>query len=178
VDDGEDADVIVHEYGHSLQSQATKGFGRSVATGSMGEGFGDYLAAAMSALQTGGSAFDTCIFDWDSVSYSRTGCGRKADKSLDIKRANRRCFEEIHCTGEVWASALFELRSGLGADLAGRAVMDRVVLESHFMLTPGASFRDGARALIAADQLLYAGAHAAAIEAEMVERKYCKPRGC
>ena len=51
VDDGEDADVIVHEYGHSLQDQAVNGaFGRTVATGSMGEGFGDYLAAAMSAL--------------------------------------------------------------------------------------------------------------------------------
>ena len=32
----------------------------------MGEGFGDYLAAAMSALITGGNAtFDACIFDWD-----------------------------------------------------------------------------------------------------------------
>ena len=55
VDDGEDADVIVHEYGHSLQDQAVHGFGRSIGAGSMGEGFGDYLAAAMSALKTGGN---------------------------------------------------------------------------------------------------------------------------
>lgn len=178
VDDGEDADVIVHEYGHSLQDQATRRFGRSTAAGSMGEGFGDYLAAAMSAERTGGSLFDVCIFDWDAVSYSTSGCGRRADRKLNIKRAKRRCFGEIHCTGEVWASALFELRSALGRDAAGRAIMDRVVLQSHFMLTPKASYRDGARALLAADRLLYGGAHVGAIEAEMVERKFCRRSGC
>jgi hypothetical protein len=178
VDDGEDADVIVHEYGHSLQDQATPGFGRSIAAGSMGEGFGDYLAAAGSALRTGGSPFDFCIFDWDAVSYSQSGCGRRADRKLTIKQANRRCFREIHCTGEVWASSLFELRNELGADSAGRSIVDRVVLESHFMLTPRAGFKDGARALLAADQLLYGGAHRPAIEAEMVERAYCKRSGC
>jgi Fungalysin metallopeptidase (M36) len=180
VDDGEDADVIVHEYGHSLQDQAVKGaFGRTIATGSMGEGFGDYLAAAMSALVTGGNpGFDACIFDWDSISYSPTGCGRRADRALTLKRAERRCLLEIHCVGEAWSGLLYELRVALGADTLGQSVMDRVVLESHFMLGKRSSFRDGARALIAADELLYAGAHAPAIEAELIERQFCKRSGC
>ena len=80
--------------------------------------------------------------------------------------------------GEVWSSALYELRVLLGNDANGQSVMDRVVLESHFMLAPRISFRDAARALLAADQLLYASAHAAAIEAEMVERKLCPAGGC
>ena len=180
VDDGEDADVIVHEYGHSLQDQAIKGaFGRTIATGSMGEGFGDYLAAAMSALVTGGNPeFDACIFDWDSISYSPTGCGRRADRALTLKRAERRCLLEIHCVGEAWSGLLYELRAALGADTLGQSVMDRVVLESHFMLGKRSSFRDGARALIAADELLYAGAHVPAIEAELIERQFCKRSGC
>jgi len=180
VDDGEDADVIVHEYGHSLQDQAIKGaFGRTIATGSMGEGFGDYLAAAMSALVTGGNpGFDACIFDWDSISYSPTGCGRRADRALTLKRAERRCLLEIHCVGEAWSGLLYELRAALGADTLGQSVMDRVVLESHFMLGKRSSFRDGARALIAADELLYAGAHVPAIEAELIERQFCKRSGC
>ncbi len=179
VDDAEDADVIVHEYGHSLQDQAVQGFGRSTDAGSMGEGFGDYLAAAMSALTTGGeAAFDSCIFDWDSVSYSRSGCGRRTDKPLDLERARRRCSDEIHCLGETWSGALYELRTLLGDDPQGRSVMDRVVLESHFMLGKRSGFREASRALIAADQLLYAGSHAAAIEAEAVERKFCKSPGC
>jgi len=180
VDDGEDADVIVHEYGHSLQDQAIKGaFGRTIATGSMGEGFGDYLAAAMSALVTGGNpGFDACIFDWDSISYSPTGCGRRADRALTLKRAERRCLLEIHCVGEAWSGLLYELRAALGADTLGQSVMDRVVLESHFMLGKRSNFRDGARALIAADELLYAGAHVPAIEAELIERQFCKRSGC
>ena len=107
VDDGEDADVIVHEYGHSLQDQAVKGaFGRTIATGSMGEGFGDYLAAAMSALVTGGNpGFDACIFDWDSISYSPTGCGRRADRAPDPEAGPAPCLLEIHCVGEAWSGA-------------------------------------------------------------------------
>jgi hypothetical protein len=179
VDDGEDADVIVHEYGHSIQDQAVQGFGRGLEAGSMGEGFGDYLAAAMSALTTGGDpVFDPCIFDWDGVSYAPSGCGRRADRSLNLGQAKRRCSREIHCLGEVWSSALYELRVLLGSDSEFRSVLDRVVLESHFMLGRRAKFRDGARALLAADALLYAGAHAAAIEAEMVERGFCGPAGC
>ena len=178
VDDAEDADVIVHEYGHSLQDQAVKGFGRSIDAGSIGEGFGDYLAAATSALRTGGSPFDACIFDWDGISYSETGCGRRADKALTIKRGERRCFQEIHCLGEIWSSALLDLRVELGNDPAGLSVMDRVVLESNFMLSPGTSFKGAARALIAADQLLYGGAHVPSIEAEMVAREFCKSSGC
>ncbi len=179
VDDGEDADVIVHEYGHSLQDQAVQGFGRSLGAGSMAEGFGDYLAAAMSALVTGGDErFDPCIFDWDSVSYSGSGCGRRADRSLTRKRAERRCLRAIHCLGEAWSGALYELRGSLGSDPQGRSVMDRVVLESHFMLGKRSGFGDGARALIAADQLLYAGAHLQVLEAEMIERRFCRQSGC
>ena len=179
VDDGEDADVIVHEYGHSLQDQAVHGFGRSLAGGAIGEGFGDYAAAMMSALTTGGEQESSvCIFDWDGVSYSKSGCGRRADKGLDIKQAKRRCALQIHCMGQVWSSALYELRVALGNDADGQSVMDRVLLESQFMYTPRLSFRDAAKALLAADQALYASAHAATLEAEMIARKFCPAKGC
>ena len=56
--------------------------------------------------------------------------------------------------------------------------MDRVVLESHFMLSRSSNFKAGAKALIAADKLLYAGAHVAAIEDEMVAREFCPKTGC
>jgi hypothetical protein len=150
-----------------------------VAAGSIGEGFGDYNAAMMSALTTGGDLESSvCIFDWDGISYSKTGCGRRADKGLDIKKAKQKCQFEIHCMGEVWSSALFELRQLLGNDANGQSVMDRVVLESHFMYTQKTSFREAAQALLASDQLLYASANSAAIEAEMVQRKFCPAGGC
>ena len=39
----------------------------------MGEGFGDYMAAAMSAADHRRLPFDPCIFEWDATSYSSTG---------------------------------------------------------------------------------------------------------
>src|SRR3954466_11292693 len=45
VDDAEDAEVIVHEYGHSVQDNQVPGFGSTPDAGAIGEAFGDYLAA-------------------------------------------------------------------------------------------------------------------------------------
>ena len=44
VDDGEDAEVIVHEYGHSVQDAQVPGFGTNNESGAIGEAFSDYLA--------------------------------------------------------------------------------------------------------------------------------------
>ncbi len=173
IDDGEDADVIIHEYGHSLQDQAAPKSLRKREGATMGEGFGDYMAAAMSNLLTGGSKFDTCIFDWDGIPYSPTGtCGRVANLTIDVKKAENKCQKEIHCVGMVWSSTLFELRTQLGNDVNGQSVMDRVVLEANFANTEKTNFKQGAKNLIAADQLLYGGAHVAQIQATMKQRKF------
>jgi hypothetical protein len=179
VDDGEDADVIVHEYGHAIQDQQVHLFGERLEGASMGEGFGDYLAAAMSSLATGGNPqFDPCMFEWDAVSYTSNECARRTDRSWTKQSAERRCFKDPHCLGEAWSSALWELRGVLGPDAEGRVVVDRVLIESHFMLSRTSNFRDGARALLAADELLYAGAHVPVLEAEMAQRGFCKKSGC
>jgi hypothetical protein len=179
VDDGEDADVIVHEYGHSLQDQAVAFFGETYEGAAMGEGFGDYLAAAMSALATGGSArFDPCMFEWDATSYTTNRCLRRTDKPITKARAKARCAGGPHCVGEAWSGALWDLRSTLGPDPEGRSAADRIVLESHFLLGRRSNFRDGARALHAADALLYGGAYSAAISAEMIQRGFCRRPGC
>ena len=43
VDDAEDAEVIVHEYGHAVHASQVPGYGASLDAGSIGESFGDYL---------------------------------------------------------------------------------------------------------------------------------------
>ena len=49
VDDAEDAEVILHEYGHAIQDsqQDPFGFGPTVESGSIGEGFADYWAVTV-----------------------------------------------------------------------------------------------------------------------------------
>ena len=90
-----------------------------------------------------------------------------------MTKAEKKCAKEIHCVGQIWASALFELRVALGNDTNGQSVMDRVALESNFLLTKKSGYKDGGRALLAADQLLYAGAHIPQIQAVMTARKFC-----
>ena len=163
VDDGEDADVIVHEYGHAIQDNQVPGFGSSAEGGAMGEGFGDYLAFSMnSAGQTG--AYVACIAEWDSVSYASgsPACLRRVDGS---KVYPRDIQNEVHADGEIWSRALFDIWNSLG-----KTVSDRVILQSHFYLTPTAKFTDGANAILAADQALYAGQHAAQLRSIFATR--------
>ena len=48
VDDAEDAEVILHEYGHAIQDSQSRRLRRSEEAGAIGEGFGDYWAATVS----------------------------------------------------------------------------------------------------------------------------------
>ena len=47
VDDAEDAEVIVHEYGHAVHESQVPGFGSSEEAGSIGEAWGDYLGTTV-----------------------------------------------------------------------------------------------------------------------------------
>jgi hypothetical protein len=186
VDDGEDADVIIHEYGHSVQDAQNPAAFRSgsLQTGAQGEGFGDYLAEAYSTEAVGfDDEWSHCVMEWDATSYDnlkrypRGICLRRTDVEKTRPEQQRKCKKlgasrnEIHCMGQVWSSALFDLRTLLG-DQGGESVMDNVVLASHFLLLPGPTFKGASKALIEADESEYgAGDHCSEIRAEMVSRK-------
>lgn len=181
VDDAEDAEVIVHEYGHAVQDDQNPAAFRGNANqaGAQGEGFGDYIAEAYATEESGfDSEFSHCVMEWDSTSYAPIpSCLRRTDNPNTRSEQQDFCHDsgqgtnEIHCIGEVWGSALSTLREALG-DQADVSVMDNVVLASHFLLPPAPSFFDASEALIEADELEYGGAdHCTAIRAEMVSRE-------
>jgi hypothetical protein len=152
VDDGEDADVIVHEYGHAIQDNQVPDFGSSLEAGSMGEGFGDYLAFSNnSSGQTG--AYFACIAEWDATSYDSATppCLRRLDEN---KHYPEDVVGEVHADGEIWSRSLFDIWNSVGKNTA-----DTLIIASHFYLTPIASFSDGANAILAADRALYGGSH-------------------
>ena len=134
VDDGEDADVIVHEYGHSVQdAQNPNAFAGVGDSGAMGEGFGDYLAQAYSSEAVGFDAeWSRCVMEWDATSYDDSStappgiCLRRTDNDAGLLDSEAiACGGEVHCVGEFWGSALFELRQELGNDGSSRSIMDR-----------------------------------------------------
>lgn len=176
VDDGEDGDIAVHEYGHSLQDSQVPEFGMTPDGGAMGEGFTDYLAAVMTLNIPGSSAeAQACIFEWDAVGIGQQ-CLRRTDTAATLASVTAPpCLSEIHCAGELWSATLWSLRFALGSDASGLPAMDRIVLQSHFSLTPKATLPDGANALLLADDQLYGGVHRPAITAELTARGLLPP---
>jgi hypothetical protein len=175
-DTAEDADVIVHEYGHAIQGNQIPGygFGNAVAVEqalAMGEGFGDFLTAAMFG--------DACIGGWalNEVYDPGADCLRD-DQNTNVYPADYNAcplvppsnYHEEHCGGLLWGGALFDLIEALGNNQAARDTALKLVLDSHFYLGTQPTFNDGAAAIKQADADLYGGAHAATIDSVFAAR--------
>ncbi|HEU4422212.1 MAG TPA: M36 family metallopeptidase, partial [Pilimelia sp.] len=115
VDDAEDAEVIVHEYGHSVQDGQVPGFGTNLESGAIGEGFSDYLAVVVTSWAAGVPTLtpEACVADWDSVSYTSTvpHCLRRVDGT---KVYPTDVVGRVHADGEIWSRALWDIRAALG----------------------------------------------------------------
>jgi hypothetical protein len=158
VDDAEDAEVIVHEYGHSVQDGQVTGFGTNLESGAIGEAFGDYLAVVVTSWAAGTPTKtpEACVADWDSVSYTSTvpHCLRRLDKDILLKDRKG----EVHYDGQIWSRALWDIRTALGDTRA-----TTLIVEAQFAFAPDTSFRNAATATVAAAQRLYGTSAANAV---------------
>lgn len=153
VPDAEDAEVILHEYGHAMQDAQVPGFGANEQGGSMGEGFGDFNAANYYALTSGGY-HDTCAGDWDSTTYStdHPPCLRRLDST---KRFPKDVEKEVHADGEMWSAFLWRLRSHLGDTTKERSAHAiRLVVAMQELLTPNAHYGNAVAGLRSAARAL------------------------
>ena len=163
VDDAEDAEVILHEYGHAIQDSQVPGFGTTADSGAIGEGFGDYWAQAVSTRYAP-TPDEPCIADWDSVSYTPgpVHCLRRTDETLVYPRD---LVGEVHADGEIWSSALNGLRNALGATRA-----DTAIVKAQFSFTVDITMPAAARVTIATVQSLYGTSAARAAQAAFAAR--------
>ena len=174
VDDGEDADIIAHEYGHAVQHDQNACWG-SGETGAMGEGFGDYLAASFYASfgdATYQSTDAACVGDWDATSFSSTNppCLRRVDGTKIYPTG---LTGAVHADGEIWSRALWDIRAALGASTA-----DQLVLEHHFTVPCGATMTDAANELVQADVNLNSGVNGNAIRQAFCDRGILSGAAC
>jgi hypothetical protein len=147
VDDGEDAEVIVHEYGHAVHDAQVPGWGETHEGGAMGEGWGDFLAASYYARTISKGFQDKCLMEWDSTSYSTDDptCLRRLDRNMKYPEHKD---DEIHLAGQMWAGFLWTLRAKLGKNSIQRSDRSiKLVLTSHELLSPSAEFGDAVAAL-------------------------------
>jgi hypothetical protein len=150
VDDAEDAEVILHEYGHAMMDSMMVpfGYGFSIESGSIGEGFGDYWAVTVANV-IAPTPDPACVADWDSVSYTTQTphCLRRVDGNLHYPEdLNQR----VHHDGQIWSRALWDIRNALGSQKA-----DTLILEGMFSYAPDTTMPAAAQATVDAAQQLY-----------------------
>jgi len=145
VDDAEDAEVILHEYGHAIHFSQNFDFGGE--GGAISEGFGDYWAVTVSDLVSP-TPDEACVADWDSVSYTSTvpHCLRRVDTNLHYPED---LDGRVHHDGQIWSRALWDIRRAVGSTTA-----DTVILQGSFDF-PGTTMTDLANRTVTAAQQLY-----------------------
>ena len=188
VPDAEDADIVVHEYGHAVQDNQVPGWGpiKNTPQRAMGEGFGDFLAG-MASIGKGNAAYQLsakyCIGDWDATAYNPTGSnagggclrwinGRSESSGRDVGAYPGQPDEE-HRDGRFWSAALTCVYEGMGGNTGARDDVMKLVLQHHFSLLPDSgnnAFETAVDALQVADTNLFGGAHQRLIRDCMLQR--------
>ncbi len=149
VDDAEDAEIVLHEYGHALQDAIIPGYGQNTEGRAMGEGFSDYIAASF-FYKYKKSPRRVLFGEWDAKGLKPPKqCCRRLDST---KHYPDDMEGEEHVDGEIWSACLWKVRKLLGCKKA-----DTVILESHFYLSQYSDFKDGAEAIIMAEKTIYGG---------------------
>ncbi|MCH2111910.1 MAG: M36 family metallopeptidase, partial [Planctomycetes bacterium] len=155
VDDGEDADIIIHEYGHALHDDVQGSIG-SGQNGAMSEGYGDYFAASLYD--------DALVGEWDAVSYT-------SGPYHFLRRVDRNKYypgdlvNQVHSDGEIWSSGLWDFRMAVGREIA-----DNIIVEAMSLQSSGTRMQQAAQFLLTAEQQLYAGRYRPYLEWAMDRR--------
>jgi len=166
VDDAEDAEVILHEYGHAIHFAQGFQFSSEEA-GAISEGFGDYWAVTVSEHVSEAlgvqSPDPACVADWDSTSYTSTTphCLRRVDTNLHYPDDLN---GEVHHDGQIWSRALWDIRG-----LLGHVEADTIILNGQFGF-PGTTMTALAQSTVAAAQSLYGASAANAVTAAFEAR--------
>jgi hypothetical protein len=161
VDDAEDAEVILREYGHAIHFSQNFSFASEEA-GAISEGFGDYWAVTVTQVISP-TPDPACVADWDSTSYTVRvpHCLRRVDNDLhypvDLNG-------EVHHDGRIWSRALWDIRGALGNVRA-----DTIILEAQFDF-PGTTMTDLATRTVDTAERLYGRSVAKTVRAAFADR--------
>lgn len=172
--------IIAHEYGHGISTRLTGGADNSdclINAEQMGEGWSDWFGL-MLTIEPGDQAADRRGVGTYVSNQPTTGDGiRPAPYSTDFAinnftysaTNNTASISEPHGIGFVWATMLWDLnwalidQYGFDPDVkygtGGNNIAMSLVIEGLKLQPCGPGFVDGRDAILAADELLYAGAN-------------------
>ena len=130
VDDAEDAEVIVHEYGHSVQDDQVPGFGSLAGGGRDRRGASATTWPSRSPRHCAPTADEPA---WPTGTRPPTRDRRRtACAASTAPSTTREDVEgEVHADGEIWSRALWDIRRRSAPRLA-----DTVIIAAQFGFTP------------------------------------------
>lgn len=145
VDDAEDADVIIHEFGHAIYHSISPNAQNGSERAAFEESFGDYLAASYSRKLNPFNWHQ--IFNWDGHNEFWPGRIANSNKFYPTDLKNN-----IYSDGEMFTGALMEIWEKLGAETT-----DKLILESVYSHINNITLSDAAKFIVFADDLINNG---------------------
>ncbi len=163
VDDAEDADVIIHEYGHAITASAAPNTWVGSERKALDEAAGDYLATSYTRAL---NPFNwELMFGWDGNNVC--WAGRTA---ATAKHYPEDLSGDIHKDGEMWNAALMQIW-----EVLGRETTDQIYLQSIYSYAQNISMTDAAYMFLDADSLLNGGANYIACYYWLEKRGFIPP---
>jgi len=161
-----DPGVIYHENSHGLSNRLVGGGTTTclsgIQSGGMGEGWGDFMGASflndpvVGAYVTGNA----------TIGIRKASMANSPFTYANIKDGT---MTEVHNAGEVWAAALWAVRSGVGN--LGAATTERLVVQGMKNTPCNPTMIQARDGIITADQQLSGGANRCALFAAFASRQ-------
>ena len=176
IDDAEDAEVIIHEYGHAVLNTNAPGIFDGAEGNALHEGWADYWAVSYTrGLMDAGVVPPhdwRHVFSWDG---NETWRGRRLNRLGnygEVTECHDGFCQPIHwySDGAFWATAVMEIY-----DDVGKETTDRLALYSQLYLGRPASMLDAAAAFVQADADLFGGRHLGPIISRFGQRNLLNP---
>lgn len=158
VPDGEDADVVLHEYGHALSYYASPGSFNGHESRSFEEGFCDYFACSYGRSLQPERWKD--LFNWDGHNEFWSGRWCVTDQRYPEDLSDF----DIYSNGEMWAGTLMEIEEEIGRDTTMFLMMSTL-----YDLAPSMAMEDGAKAFLQNDSLILDGRNSEEIARNLAE---------
>lgn len=151
VDDAEDADVIIHEYGHAISDDASPNTNFGTERNALDEALGDYLASSYSR-SINPFKWEN-VFSWDGHNEFWDG---RSSVSTDHYPEDRQ--NDLYEDADIWSSTMMEIWEDIGRENA-----DAIQLQALYGYATGMNMTDAARLVIQADSMLNNGTYYDAI---------------
>lgn len=158
VDDAEDADVIVHEYGHAIMHSAAPFTNTGTERRAMDEAIGDYFASSYSRSLNSFRWAD--VFTWDG--HNEFWDGRS---TVSSKHYPEDLQQNIYSDAPIWSATLMQIWGDIGRDAT-----DAILLQAAYSFSGGMTMPQAALLFLQADTLLFDGAHFGPIHQHMYDR--------